>query len=130
MFSSVLPPMTRIEVTGPLRSLAPIVKMPLVPWPTDTNRCGSWIKLTPAFISWPRPPRPVLVQEKSSRNCHLRCSVPWGASGLVPAVTPLGNRKCGPVSVAGISFTKSENWKTNSLSAEPPATQLWFTLSE
>ena len=31
MLSSVLPPMTRIDVTGPLRSLAPIVKMPLVP---------------------------------------------------------------------------------------------------
>src|SRR6185437_16600429 len=94
------------------------------------KRCGSLTKFTPALKSWPRPPRPVVCHEKSSRNCHLRCCVCCGVFGFCPIVTPLGNCWNGSRLLAEISFEKSAYWKMNSFSRDPPSTQLWLTLIE
>src|SRR5687768_4807108 len=88
------------------------------------------MKVTPVLKSWPIPPMPVTLQEKSSRNCHLVCSVFCGVFGLAPAETWFGNNSNGAVLLTGIEFLKFENWKMNSFSFDPPSTQLWFAFSE
>ena len=72
----------------------------------------------------------VVAQEKSLRNCHLICSVRWGAKTLVPRRIPFCSWYEGPELFAGMSLTKSEYWTTVSFSAVDPTTQLWLRLIE
>src|SRR5829696_7423297 len=94
------------------------------------NSVGSLMKLAPVLKSWPRPPMPATFHEKSLRNCHFFCCVCCGVFGFCPTVTPFGKIWYGSRLFAVIALLKSAYWKMNSLSRDPPSTQLWLTLME
>src|SRR5687767_13403 len=73
---------------------------------------------------------PLFVQDTTSLNCHLICSVRCGAMELVPPRGPFATTKDGPVPFAGMSLRNSEYCTTTSFSMDDPANQLWFRLME
>src|SRR5436853_3435494 len=130
MFTCTLPPMTCTCCTGPLTSLAPMVKKPPRPDCVLTNRRGSCSQLPPTFRLCSRPPKPRAVQLTSSRNCHFVCSVVCGAAWFAPPTTPLGNISTGCDVVPGIALLNVDTWTMKSFSFVPPNTQLSLALSE
>src|SRR5688572_23667705 len=94
------------------------------------NSFGWLMKFTPDLKSWPRPPMPDTLHEKSLRNCHFFCCVCCGVLVFCPMETPFGKVICGSRLFAVIALAKSAYWKMNSFSFDPPRTRLWFTLIE
>src|SRR4026207_1730128 len=90
--------------TGPLPSLATLVKTPATPDCVLMYRRGSCSQFAPAFRLCSRPPKLRAVQLTSSRNCHLVCSVDCGADEFAPPVPPFGNVRTGCVVLPGIRF--------------------------
>src|SRR5437867_3947620 len=88
------------------------------------------MKFAPTLKSWPRPPWPVMCQEKSSRNWYFFCSVVCGVLPLAPMLTLFGKLSAGAELREAMLLLKSAYWKMNSFSFEPPMTQLWFRLIE
>src|SRR3954453_15952422 len=131
MFAAALPSLTDTVEIGPCRSLVMcVLKTAPLPVLKVMNRRGSLTKLTPTLRSCPRPPPPLLCQEKSSRNWNFRCCVVCGVLTLAPIDRPFGKVSLGALERDRIWLPKSANWKMNSFSFDPPITQLWFTLIE
>src|SRR4051812_29395672 len=117
--------------SGPFTSLVRwLYWMTPLPVLNVMNRRGSLMKFTPVLKSWPRPPRPAICHEKSSRNWYFCCSVVCGELMFCPVVTPLGNDSYGVWLRAEMWLAKSAYWNTNSFRRDPASDALWFTLIE
>src|SRR5580765_3792063 len=130
MLTSAAPPLKSTWRTVDVSESELSVSCGVAPPLNVAKRRGSWIQFPPALKSWPMPPMPVMLHEKSSRNCHFVCSVACGVLGLAPERTPFGKSSHGSLLLSGMAFLKSAYWTTTSFSFEPPLTQLWLTLNE
>ena len=132
MLTSAAPPLIETCVNGPVQ----VVRCHRVgvfgdcPLLNVMNRCGSWMKLTPALKSWPRPPIPPMLQEKSLRNCHFFCCGLLRCVGVLRRCSRRSGRSVRIQAVGADRVAKSAYWKMNSFNFDPPSTQLWFTLIE
>ena len=130
MLTSAAPPLKSTWRTVEFSASELSVNCGVAPPLNVAKRCGSWIQFAPTLKSWPRPPMPVTLHEKSSLNCHFVCSVACGVFGLAPDRTPFGKISHGSELLSGMLLLKSAYWNTTSFSFAPPITQLWFTLNE